>query len=672
MAKPKTTVLHSKVVPEQPANDKTLTNHINDKSVHINSDMIDAMTYSIASLNDHVKDQTIHITSKEREDWNSKETPNGAQSKANKVLAKLESHKTDQTIHVTKQEKIILKDKYTKAETRNLLKHALTGLKFMPSVSNKIELERKYPNPEFNTCVYCRFEKITVIYNGQAWVEFNALFTPEVTSEFDGFMTSDDKVKLDSIEEGANNYIHPDNVDIRHVSDSQIDYWNNKAENVVVSTSKDGLMSSLDKVKLDSIEEGANNYIHPEKHLPSIIEEDSTHRFVTEDQINNWGSKATVDFVTTEDAKVLSMAKAIVDSKISTLLNSSSDQLQVLRSLSFELKEDTTVKQFLDLYNECAKSSELTNHMNDKCHMTQEDRYLLNNVSSALKTGLNPEWEDVHNRPESLPANGGNADTVGGYTAQELLDNKDFYDFIIKPSTLNFEDLGKGNVLIKKGSYFIVEDDELTIKTSGSTISGVGILTEMLGISIRIIGNNNTIQNIKFDSPNDKIVNKTCIYVEGDYNTIKSNTICNYDRAIVIEGSNNIIESNTVKSCKTGIRLTTGINSNAENKVVTNTVKNCDLGIVLTSTNNILSKNYVCKNNVDECNTGILLTNSINNSTRTTSNIISENIVSRANGFSLNQHPIVSDFSSKNMISSNITLGKQINALNDILLNNIY
>ena len=671
MAKPKTTVLHSKVVPEQP-DDKTLTNHINDKSVHINSDMIDAMTYSIALLNDQVKDQTIHITSKEREDWNSKETPNGAQSKANKVLAKLESHKADQTIHVTKQEKFILKDKYTKAETRNLLKHALTGLKFMPSVSNKIELERKYPNPEFNTCVYCRFEKITVIYNGQAWVEFNALFTPEVTSEFDGFMTSDDKVKLDSIEEGANNYIHPDNVDIRHVSDSQIDYWNNKAENVVVSTSKDGLMSSLDKVKLDSIEEGANNYIHPEKHLPSIIEEDSTHRFVTEDQINNWGSKATVDFVTTEDAKVLSMAKAIVDSKISTLLNSSSDQLQVLRSLSFELKEDTTVKQFLDLYNECAKSSELTNHMNDKCHMTQEDRYLLNNVSSALKTGLNPEWEDVHNRPESLPANGGNADTVGGYTAQELLDNKDFYDFIIKPSTLNFEDLGKGNVLIKKGSYFIVEDDELTIKTSGSTISGVGILTEMLGISIRIIGNNNTIQNIKFDSPNDKIVNKTCIYVEGDYNTIKSNTICNYDRAIVIEGSNNIIESNTVKSCKTGIRLTTGINSNAENKVVTNIVKNCDLGIVLTSTNNILSKNYVCKNNVDECNTGILLTNSINNSTRTTSNIISENIVSRANGFSLNQHPIVSDFSSKNMISSNITLGKQINALNDILLNNIY
>lgn len=47
----------------------------------------------------------------------------------------------------------------------------------------------------------------------------------------------------------------------------------NKADKKVVTTSEDGLMSKADKAKLDGIDPGASNYIHPttagNKHIPA-------------------------------------------------------------------------------------------------------------------------------------------------------------------------------------------------------------------------------------------------------------------------------------------------------------------------------------------------------------------------------------------------------------------
>lgn len=45
------------------------------------------------------------------------------------------------------------------------------------------------------------------------------------TPDKDGIMTKEDKTKLDAIEDGANNYIHPNDEDTRHVTDSQINKW---------------------------------------------------------------------------------------------------------------------------------------------------------------------------------------------------------------------------------------------------------------------------------------------------------------------------------------------------------------------------------------------------------------------------------------------------------------
>ena len=687
--------------------EEKLNDHINNSDIHVDKQLKDSVSYLRKDVDSHLNNSNIHVTEEDKAAWNAKETPAGAQSKVNKVLNSLENHKSDYSIHITKTEKDSFKDKYTKAEVRNLVKHTLAGLKFLPAVNTRYEIESKYPDPDFNSAVYIRNAKTTLIFNGQNWVEFNGLFTPEVTQELDGLMTNEDKTKLDSIEENANNYIHPDNVDTRHVSDAQIDFWNKKADNNLVSVNQDGLMLKDDKKKLDSIEENANNYVHPDKHDPTIISEDELHRFVSDDQITKWDNKAEISYVDNSASKTLSASKAFTDSKISAIFNSTEEQLQVLRSLAFELKKDDTVKNFFDLFNQCAKNTELQEHtLNSKIHMSKADRNLLNDVKDAISTGMNADWNEtnpssiryINNKPKALLADGGNADTIGGYTAEELLTNKSFYDYTIGTSDytskevsvlteidsvldtieniVNLINKGQGyNVLFRPGSYSI--EKELVINASNTTFSGIGKLSKLLGASIRIIGNNNTIENITLSNGQDNIVNRTAIYVEGNDNIIRFNTIMNYNEGILVEGSNNTVVNNILVNIRNNaVKLTSTINANYGNIINKNTIKNSNIGITLLSSKNTLLRNYITKNKVLNCSIGIVLSNTISNNTKTINNIINENIVIRGRGEAseyLQTHKtIVSEFSSKNMISSNITSGKEIVAPNDILNNNIF
>lgn len=121
--------------------------------------------------------------------------------------------------------------------------------------------------------------------------------TSNATQNRDGLMSVIDKKKLDSIEEGANNYVHPNNEGTRHVSDAEKAYWNAKANKTIVTNTENGLMASVDKIKLDSIEAGANKYIHPEG---------PEYRHVTDEQIKYWNSKSVIDNATEEQDGLMS------------------------------------------------------------------------------------------------------------------------------------------------------------------------------------------------------------------------------------------------------------------------------------------------------------------------------------------------------------------------------
>jgi hypothetical protein len=176
--------------------------------------------------------------------------------------------------------------------------------------------------------------------------------TSIATGLLDGLMSSTDKGKLDGIDVNANYYVHPLNhpatiitTDTTHrfVTDTEISGWNakldsssytandilNKLLTVDGTTSSldadtldgyhythfattdtvtqitNGLMSSTDKTKLDSLV----NYVLPSTLPATIIITDTTHRFVTDTETSSWNSKLDASTYTAND--VLSKVKTV-------------------------------------------------------------------------------------------------------------------------------------------------------------------------------------------------------------------------------------------------------------------------------------------------------------------------------------------------------------------------
>lgn len=114
--------------------------------------------------------------------------------------------------------------------------------------------------------------------------------------------TTAEKTKLAGVAAGANAYVHPANhpasvitqdASNRFVTDAEKTAWNAKASTAVATTSAAGLQSAADKVKLDGIAAGANNYTHPVNHPPSVITQDASNRFVTDAEKIVWNAKAS-------------------------------------------------------------------------------------------------------------------------------------------------------------------------------------------------------------------------------------------------------------------------------------------------------------------------------------------------------------------------------------------
>lgn len=61
------------------------------------------------------------------------------------------------------------------------------------------------------------------------------------------------------------------------------------------TTLTNGFMSSSDKSKLDTVAENANAYTHPNTHPASMIEEDESHRFVSDTEKAAWNNKSNSD-----------------------------------------------------------------------------------------------------------------------------------------------------------------------------------------------------------------------------------------------------------------------------------------------------------------------------------------------------------------------------------------
>lgn len=132
-----------------------------------------------------------------------------------------------------------------------------------------------------------------------------------------------------------------------------------------------------EKEKLDGIDEGANNYTHPETHPASMIVQDSTHRFVSDAKQREWDA-------------IYAQAAAYVNLQIAALIDGAPDDLNTLSEIARAMRENADVLEVLrDAVAKKANEIEL----------------------AAL--AFSGSWDDLRDRPESLPA----GDTVSEYSA---------------------------------------------------------------------------------------------------------------------------------------------------------------------------------------------------------------------------------------------------------------
>ena len=144
------------------------------------------------------------------------------------------------------------------------------------------------------------------------------------------------------------------------------DFVNYKGENIEVgmqaTSTSDGLISAVEKVKLNGIAAGANNYTHPATHPPSIIAQDANNRFVTDAEKIAWNAKASTAVVTTTvnglmiaadksklDGIEAGATKTLVDSALSTTSTNAIQNKIVNQALATK-----------------ANSSDLTSHTGNK------------------------------------------------------------------------------------------------------------------------------------------------------------------------------------------------------------------------------------------------------------------------------------------------------------------
>ena len=110
------------------------------------------------------------------------------------------------------------------------------------------------------------------------------------------------------------------------------------------TTSASGFMSSADKTKLDGIATGANKYVHPSTHAPSIIAQDSSNRFVTDAEKSTWNAKETTSGSQAKadkaKADAISSANSYTDEKVAQFVDSAPETLDTLNELAKALGND--------------------------------------------------------------------------------------------------------------------------------------------------------------------------------------------------------------------------------------------------------------------------------------------------------------------------------------------
>lgn len=130
--------------------------------------------------------------------------------------------------------------------------------------------------------------------------------------------------------------------------------------------------------------------------------------------------------------------------------------------------------------------------------MSAEDKTKLDGIEKGAEVNVQTDWNEkdstsdafLKNKPTSLPANGGNADTVNGHTVKSNVpENAVFTD-------TTYDAAGENLGLVKSGGDVTIQDGTITIPSLGdkanksTTLAGYGIEDAKISDGVITLGSN--------------------------------------------------------------------------------------------------------------------------------------------------------------------------------------
>lgn len=173
------------------------------------------------------------------------------------------------------------------------------------------------------------------------------------------------------------------------------------------------------------------------------IKTDANNAFISQTTLMSLKERPTL----LETKQLINSAKEDITktmhSRFDALLNAP-DAMEKVKVLIGILKEDKTLSALMQSIADRTNNAEFIGHVSSELHLSNNDRKALNVLIKLCNMGF-ADWEAdensvnyIKNKPESLPANGGNADTVGNYSVKKLI-NKSPVDLIIGDSNGSYD-----------------------------------------------------------------------------------------------------------------------------------------------------------------------------------------------------------------------------------------
>lgn len=164
------------------------------------------------------------------------------------------------------------------------------------------------------------------------------------------------------------------------------------------------------------------------------VKTDSDHKFVTDGILSTMVDKPSKFEVEQALAKTKQEMLDMVNDIYMRIINTP-NVINKLRDISNILDGDEIANGLLNTLSYKLNIEDFEAHNKSCIHMNNNDRKALNVLIKCLSGGFadwnadSTEYNSIKNKPESLPANGGNADTIANHTVRDLVNTE--YDIVI-------------------------------------------------------------------------------------------------------------------------------------------------------------------------------------------------------------------------------------------------